>query len=132
MTDSSSDHDDDDILNHVREVIKDQRGDSQGRHETHTHLLPYNNKNHKLNKNSIISQSPEGMNHGICTQTDLLYCAGSEFTARKDLNASHCVLLYHSMVVFFCLMLDSPQLSSVHHLKAQVCLFLWRLAGIWH
>lgn len=52
--------------------------------------------------------------------------------ARKDLNASRCVLLYHFMVVFFRLMLDSPQFSSVHHLKAQVCLFLWRLAGIWH
>lgn len=72
MTDSSSDHDDDDILNHVREVIKDQRGASQGRHETHTRLLPYNNKNHKLNKNSIISQSPEGMYESWDLHTDRL------------------------------------------------------------
>lgn len=39
------------------------------------------------------------MNHGICSQKDLLYCTEGEFMARKDLNASHCVLLYHLMVV---------------------------------
>lgn len=56
-------------------------------------------KKHKLHKNSIISQSPEDMNHGICSQKDLLYCAEGGFMARKVLNASHCVLLYHLMVV---------------------------------
>lgn len=39
------------------------------------------------------------MNHGICSQKDLLYCAEGEFMARKVLNASLCVLLYHLMVV---------------------------------